>query len=112
MSVVEQVDTGDLKSPGDGLAGSNPAAHTNCRLVLVEWLDSRRPSGEWRWLSGYKAPAPIRCFSPGYVIAEGDVVALASTLAPDGDDVQAIGVLEIPARSVVAIHDLQEPSHG
>lgn len=107
--VVEQVDTGDLKSPGESHAGSTPAARTiDKRLVKVAWVDSRRPTSSWQWLSEFEPEDPVRCVSVGWLLSEDQVISLAATLAVEPDGSQIMGVVQIPKECVIEIQNLEE----
>ncbi|OOZ41651.1 hypothetical protein BOW53_02945 [Solemya pervernicosa gill symbiont] len=81
------------------------------RLVLVEWLDSRQPLGQWQYLSEFDEPEATPCVSVGFLIHEGaSVVALAPNMADINDErsIQASGVIRIPTTCVTRICELSE----
>jgi len=70
---------------------------------LIEWLDSARPSPDWRFVSDLPPLESVRCMSVGWVVAEDSTTLM---LAPnvgdaDSDSPQACGFLRVPKRSVV-----------
>lgn len=84
-----------------------------CPLVLIEWEDSMRPRSAWTHLSDMREPpAPTKCASVGWLLHDTRRVKV---LAPNmgglegEDNVQACGMIEIPARCVVKITRLREP---
>jgi hypothetical protein len=109
--------------PGDNLFVMKPiltrrelADDDECPLVLIEWEDSTQPYGRWQWLSSVALPKVVLCVSVGYLIRD---THQAKTLAPNlgnvdcEDDVQASGLISIPARSIrriVRIDEINDPS--
>lgn len=86
-------------------------AAPECPLVLMEWLDSRRPVTEWRYLRDAPDESPLRCATVGWLLRDGDVKVLCQTIrdADDGDP-QGIGMIQIPACAVVSVTYLTETS--
>lgn len=87
----------------------------DCPLVFVEWEDSAQPTPSWGFLSDFEAGSAVRCASVGWLIHDGDdVKALAANMgAIRGDGgLQVSGVIRIPARCVVRVERLNEPSLG
>mgnify|MGYP006915363189 CR=1 FL=1 len=83
-----------------------------CPLVLIEWEDSRQPASGWAHLSSIDEPSVVRCVSVGWLIHNGSrVKMLAPNLGDldDEDNVQASGIIRIPARSVIKLTALEEP---
>lgn len=78
------------------------------RLVRVEWEDSAQPIAAWTWVDEH-SPAPVRCVSVGYLIAEKNgTVAVASNLGDVGRDrVQASGIIQIPRRCIIRMVELR-----
>jgi hypothetical protein len=72
------------------------------RLVLVEWLDSRRGEG-WTRLEDLPADLQaVRCKSAGWIIAEDDSsVTLAGHLGDNPE--QCCGDITIPSRAILSI---------
>lgn len=91
-----------------GLNGSFNA----CPLVMVEWEDSAQPIPHWSYLASFEPSGTIRCASVGWLIRDDDVKALAPNMGAidDENSVQVSGVIQIPARCVVKVTRLQEPS--
>ena len=85
----------------------------NCPLVLIEWEDSAQPIPNWLYLSNFEASSGVQCMSVGWLIHDSDIVKI---LAPNMGDllsessVQVSGVIRIPARCVVQIVQLDEPT--
>lgn len=85
----------------------------SCRLVMVEWVDSRQPTPGWQRLSHYEPATRCDCASVGWLIHDGDdIKALAPNMADigDGDDMQASGVIHIPTVCITRISTLAEAS--
>ncbi|WP_290818255.1 hypothetical protein [Ferrovibrio sp.] len=79
-------------------------------MVLIEWVDSRQPVPEWRYVSDYdNAMNVIPVMSLGFLIHDGkDVKALAPNLGQIGqDDEQTSGVIRIPSRAVLKMKRLR-----
>ena len=82
---------------------------SDCRLVMITWLDSRQANGAWQWLSDYEKMQPVEVVSVGWLIQDDDVAkVLAQSMAPDGENVQTSGRKVIPARCVTKIENLIE----
>ena len=70
-------------------------------LSLVEWADSRQPTGQWSRIGELQWEC-CRCYSVGFVIQDdGDVIVLAANVADIGQDEQVTGVIVIPRVSVL-----------
>ena len=82
----------------------------NCPLVLIEWVDSAQPLGRWLLLSDYERQDAIQCVSVGWLIQDDDLKALAPNMgeAHDPDNIQASGIIRIPACAVIRIVRLQK----
>ena len=79
------------------------------QLVLIEWRDSRQPTGAWRRLDEIGKQAYCDCVSVGWLIQDdADVKVLAANVADISEDMQASGVITIPADAVHAIKPLVE----
>lgn len=82
---------------------------TDCRLVMVTWMDSRQTDGAWQWLSNYEKLSPVEVVSVGWLIQDDSAVkVLAQSLAPDGGNMQVAGRKVIPTCSVQKIETLAE----
>lgn len=94
-----------MKTMGDRLRAEN------CPLVLIEWEDSRQPHGAWQWLSKLGNPKPVKCATVGWLLKDGPeakVICQSMGDIEDEDDMQAGGVMTIPARCVLSIVRLTE----
>ena len=69
-------------------------------LSLVEWADSRQPTGQWSRIGELQWES-CRCYSVGFVVQDDDdVIVLATNVA---DIEQATGVIGIPRASMVIV---------
>lgn len=91
---------------------------TGATLVLIEWVDSRRPNPNWQRLAGFKPDDPAECVSVGFLVGDGEKTkSLAPNIADIGDDdnMSMSGVIHIPACCIKRIVPLEEvpdrPSH-
>ena len=80
-------------------------------LVLIRWVDSRRPVGDWVRLSELPEFAPVACASVGWLVHDGeDCKVLCPNMGDlDQTDVQGSGLIQIPTRCVVAVAPLNDP---
>ena len=86
---------------------------TDCRLVMITWLDSRQTNGAWQWLSEYEKMTPVEVASVGWLIQDDETVkVLAQSMAPDGDNLQTSGRKAIPSCCVRKIETLSEEPAG
>jgi hypothetical protein len=102
----------DSKSPA-AMASAKVIRTNACPLVLVEWEDSAQPIPSWSYLASFDLPGTVRCASVGWLIRDDDQMkALAPNMGALGDEnsVQVSGVIQIPARCIVQITRLEEPS--
>lgn len=82
---------------------------TDCRLVMITWLDSRQTDGAWEWLSKYERLNPVEVVSVGWLIQDDDnVKVLAQSMAPDGENMQTAGRKAIPTCCIRSIETLVE----
>ena len=78
---------------------------------MIEWEDSTQPQGRWQWLAKAELPAVVKCVSVGFLIRDTET---AKTLAPnlgnvdEPDQMQATGLITIPARAVTKISPIGE----
>lgn len=82
------------------------------RLVFVEWEDSFGCSSRWENLDGCQ-PSVMLCRSVGWLLHDGDdckVVVPHVSTPPGADGPQGCGDMTIPAKAVVRMVDLIEPS--
>lgn len=80
-------------------------------LVLIEWEDSRQPSAAWVRLSDFEPAGASDCVSVGFLIYDGeDYKALAPNMADieDDENMQASGIIHIPANCITRIVKLEE----
>ena len=84
----------------------------SCPLVMIEWEDSAQPLPSWSYLASFEAPGTIRCASVGWLIRDDHIKALAPNMGAidDENSVQISGVIQIPARCVIKVTRLSEPS--
>jgi hypothetical protein len=81
-------------------------------LVLVEWQDSRQPSGGWQWADECGKPEPVKCLTVGWLLQENeDALLIAQNLGDvAGERMQFSGGTEIARRQVVQWKKLISPS--
>ena len=86
----------------------------DCPLVMIEWEDSYRPMPAWIHLSDFEAQTPSKCMSVGWLIYDGeDAKALAPNMGGlDDDNVQACGIMHIPARCIIRTVTLIESENA
>ena len=80
-------------------------------LVIIEWEDSRQPSGNWVHLSDFEPEGISECVSVGFLVYDGDdYKALAANMADveSEKNMQASGIINIPARCIIRIRPLEE----
>lgn len=80
------------------------------KLVLIEWEDSIQPISSWIHLSDFKETSVIKCRSVGWLIYDGrGAKAIAPNLGDfdNQDNIQASGVLRIPARTITKIKEIK-----
>jgi len=80
-------------------------------LVLIRWVDSRRPVGDWVRLSELPEFTPVACASVGWLVHDGeDCKVLCPNMGDlDDTDVQGSGIIQIPTRCVVEVVSLNDP---
>ena len=84
-----------------------------CDLVIIEWMDSRRPDAAWKHLSGDQSWNPCKCVSVGFMVADdADKKVLAPNMADidSASDMQLAGEIVIPTSCVLSIKRLTETS--
>lgn len=80
-------------------------------LVIVEWEDSRQPSGEWKRLLQFKPEGICECVSVGFLLYDGeDYKTIAPNMADISSDenMQASGLIHIPTACITKISPLEE----
>lgn len=82
-------------------------ADGDCRLVLVEWLDSRQPVPAWRYIGDVPEPEPVKAATVGWLLRDGDTLQVAQSIAADAQP-QCSGVMEIPRACVLQVSSLTE----
>ena len=87
-------------------------ANEDCPLVLIRWEDSRQPTSSWIRLSDMDIDQkPVQCVSVGWLIRDTPEVKVICQSMGDidcDDDMQASGVMVIPARCVLSVERLEE----
>lgn len=86
-------------------------ADAGCPLVMITWEDSRQPLAKWSYISDLPDIRPVKCTTVGWLLKDGDqskVVAQSMGDIDSEDDMQAGGVMVIPARCVLSIDRLKE----
>jgi hypothetical protein len=82
-----------------------------CELVIIEWVDSRRPDAAWRHLSGDQEWEVCKCVSVGFMVADDqEKKVLAPNMADidSASNMQFAGEIVIPTACVVSITRLIE----
>jgi len=80
------------------------------KLVMIEWVDSARPTPDWVHLSEYVKKSSIKCISVGFLVHDGKKVkALAQNMGDvkSKSNIQACGIIHIPACCISKISDLK-----
>lgn len=83
---------------------------SDCPLVMITWKDSRQPSGRWMFLHDIPDAKPVKCATVGWLLTDGDdaKVICQSMADIEASEMQAGGVMVIPACCVVSIEKLEE----
>ncbi len=87
----------------------------DCPLVIIRWLDSRQPCGQWRYLSALPEARPVEVATVGWLLTDtGDVKVVCQNVGDldDPDKAQASGIMAIPTRCVLSIDRLTEVERG
>lgn len=82
-----------------------------CPLVLIEWLDSAQPAPGWVHLHSLPDSRPIECMSVGWLLRDDKKVKVLAPNMGDtgsGENIQASGIITIPACAVKKITRLRE----
>lgn len=86
--------------------------NSGCPLVLIRWEDSRQPTSSWVRLSDLPdTQTPVQCASVGWLIKDTVEVKVICQNMGDIDseaDMQASGIMVIPARCVLSVERLEE----
>ena len=83
----------------------------NCPLVIIRWLDSRQPCGQWRYLSSLPDAKPVEVATVGWLVKDTvDVKVVCQNIGDLGhpDKAQASGIMTIPTRCVLSVERLTE----
>jgi len=83
----------------------------NCPLVIIRWLDSRQPCGQWRYLSALPESNPVEVATVGWLVKDTpDVKVVCQNIGDLGDPekAQASGIMAIPTRCVLSVERLTE----
>ena len=87
----------------------------NCPLVIIRWLDSRQPCGQWRYLSALPDARPVEVATVGWLVKDTADVKVVCQNVGDLDHpekAQASGIMTIPTRCVLSIERLTEEESG
>lgn len=80
-------------------------------LVLVEWMDSRRPDAGWKHLGDAQDWTAVKCASVGWLVADDkEKKVLAPNMADidDASNMQLAGEIVIPTSCVLSVKRLTE----
>lgn len=87
----------------------------DCPLVIIRWLDSRQPSGQWRYLSSLPEARPVEVATVGWLVRDTMDVKVVCQSVGDlefPENAQASGIMTIPTRCVLSIERLTEVERG
>jgi hypothetical protein len=82
-----------------------------CALVIIHWLDSRQPCGQWRYLSALPDAKPVEVATVGWLVKDTDDVKVVCQNIGDlgnPEKAQASGIMAIPTRCVLSVERLTE----
>ena len=82
-----------------------------CPLVIIRWLDSRQPCGQWRYLSALPDAKPVEVATVGWLVKDtGDVKVVCQNIGDlaHPEKAQASGIMTIPTRCVLSVERLTE----
>ena len=83
----------------------------DCPLVIIRWLDSRQPCGQWRYLSALPDARPVEVVSVGWLVKDTeDMKVICQNIGDLGtsEKAQASGIMTIPTRCVLSVERLTE----
>ena len=83
----------------------------NCPLVIIRWLDSRQPCGQWRYLSTLPDSRPVEVATVGWLVRDtADVKVVCQNIGDlqHPEKAQASGIMTIPTRCVLSVERLTE----
>ena len=84
---------------------------SDCPLVIIRWLDSRQPCGQWRYLSALPETRPVEVATVGWLVREtADVKVICQSIGDlqHPEKAQASGIMTIPTRCVLSVERLTE----
>jgi len=84
---------------------------TEFKLVLIEWEDSSQPLSSWFRIDDLPEPSHVECVSVGWLIHDGQETKMLAPNMGDTDskeNIQASGIIRIPARAIKRIAPLAE----
>jgi hypothetical protein len=84
---------------------------TDCPLVIIRWLDSRQPCGQWRYLSALPEARPVEVATVGWLVKDtADVKVVCQNVGDleHPEKAQASGIMAIPTRCVLSVERLTE----
>jgi hypothetical protein len=82
-----------------------------CPLVIIRWLDSRQPCGQWRYLSSLPDAHPVEVATVGWLVKHtSDVMVVCQNVGDleNPERAQASGIMAIPTRCVLSVEKLTE----
>jgi hypothetical protein len=82
-----------------------------CPLVIIRWLDSRQPCGQWRYLSSLPDARPVEVATVGWLVKHTpDAMVVCQNVGDLGNPerAQASGIMAIPTRCVLSVEKLTE----
>jgi hypothetical protein len=83
----------------------------DCPLVIIRWLDSRQPCGQWRYLSALPDARPVEVATVGWLVKDTpDVKVVCQNIGDleNPERAQASGIMTIPTRCVLSVEKLTE----
>lgn len=83
----------------------------HCPLVIIRWLDSRQPCGQWRYLSAIPDAKPVEVATVGWLVKDTTDAKVVCQNVGDlahPEKAQASGIMTIPTRCVLSIERLTE----
>jgi hypothetical protein len=83
----------------------------HCPLVIIRWLDSRQPCGQWRYLSSLPDVRPVEVATVGWLVRDTEDVKVVCQNVGDLENperAQASGIMTIPTRCVLSVEKLTE----
>jgi hypothetical protein len=84
---------------------------SDCPLVIIHWLDSRQPCGQWRYLSALPDAKPVEVATVGWLVKDtAEVKVVCQNIGDLGnpEKAQASGIMTIPTRCVLSVERLTE----